>query len=91
MQTILTLEQEAVPIVKSSLVLKHKALEFNLDRYQKRLTAFEKKHKMTSEKFKKKFIAGEMGDDQEWFDWEFILDAYQETKRQLDLLDNVRL
>ena len=29
-----------------------------------------------------------MGDDQEWFDWEFILDAYQETKRQLDLLDN---
>lgn len=30
---------------------------------------FEKKHKLTSEKFIEKFDAGNLGDDQELFDW----------------------
>jgi hypothetical protein len=46
---------------------------------------------MNSEQFKKKFKTGELGDDSEWFDWEFVLDAYQETIHQLDLLESVKL
>jgi hypothetical protein len=31
--------------------------------------AFEKKYKMTSDKFLEQFDAGKLGDDQEFFDW----------------------
>ncbi len=91
MQTTLTIEPEAIPIVKSSLVLKHRALEFNQRQYLQRLAAFETKHQMNSEQFREKFKTGQLGDDSEWFDWEFVLDAYQETIHQLDLLESVKL
>jgi len=91
MQTTLTIEKEAVSIVKSSLALKHKALEFNRHQYMQRLTVFEKRHKMTSGQFIKKFKKGELGDDPEWFDWEFVLDTFQETVHQLELLESVKL
>jgi hypothetical protein len=91
MQATVVMQSEAVPVVRSSLDMKRKALEFNLRRYQARLAAFEKEYHMTSELFAAKFSAGELGDNAEWFEWEFVLDAYQETTRQLGLLASVRL
>jgi hypothetical protein len=91
MQATITMQQEAMSVVKSSLEMKRKALEFNLRQYQTRLTAFEKQHQMSSEQFTDKFGTGELGDDVEWFEWEFVLDAYQETTRQLELLKSIQL
>ncbi|MEW6184223.1 MAG: hypothetical protein AB1585_00625 [Thermodesulfobacteriota bacterium] len=91
MQTTVTIESDVIPVVKSSLALKHRALEFNQRQYLQRLSILETKHQMNSEEFKKKFKAGELGDDPEWFDWEYILDAYQDTIHQLDLLESVKL
>ncbi len=91
MQATVTMRQEAVPIVKSSLEMKRKSLTFNLRRYQTRLTDFEQQHQMTSEQFAAKFDAGELGDDAIWFEWDFVLGAYQETARQLKLLNSVHL
>ncbi len=90
METTTKIQQEALPLVKSSLEMKRKALEFNLREYQKRLSAFETEHKMSSEQFAKKFSAGELGDDAHWFEWEFALDALHETERQLELLASVK-
>jgi len=91
MQTTLILDQEALSIVKSSLEMKRKALDLKLRQYQERLGAFEQAHRMTSEQFAAKFDTGELGDDSEWFDWEFALDAFRQTDHQLKLLDSVRL
>ena len=91
MQATLTIRQEAVPVVKSSLEMKRKSLTFNLRRYQTRLTDFEQQHHMTSEQFAAKFGAGELGDDASWFEWEFVLEATRETERQLELVKSVRL
>ena len=91
MQATLTMQSEAVPVVKSSLDMKRKALEYNLRQYQARLATFEKLYQMTSEQFAAKFNAGELGDNAEWFEWEFVLDAYRETARQLGLLASVKL
>jgi len=91
MQAILTIRQEAVPIVKSSLETRRKALEFNLRQYRARLLGFEQQHKMASEQFAAKFGAGELGDDAAWFEWEFVLDAARETERQLELVKSIRL
>lgn len=49
MQATLTLRQEALPIVKSSLKTRRKALEFNLRQYRTRLTDFERQHQMAWE------------------------------------------
>ncbi len=82
MDTI-TLQWQVVPIVKSSLEMKRKALEFNLGRYKERLTTFERRYGMASEGFATKFNAGELGDDADWFEWQYVLDACHETLRQL--------
>lgn len=91
MQATLTMRQEALPIVKSSLQTRRKALEFNLHQYRTRLTDFERQHQMASEQFATRFGAGELGDDAAWFEWEFVLDAVRETERQLELVKSIRV
>jgi hypothetical protein len=91
METTMTMQAEAVPVVRSSLEMKRKALEFSLRQYQTRLAAFERRHRMTTEEFATKFGAGELGDEADWFEWEFVLDAYRETARQLRLVGSVHL
>jgi hypothetical protein len=71
--------------------MEHKSLEFALRQYQKRLTTFERNHQMTSEQFAARFSAGNLGDDADWFEWEFVLDALRETATQLNLLESVRV
>ena len=89
MLATVTMRQEALPVVRSSIALKRQALELNLRAYQARLTEFEKRHRMTSEQFAAGFNAGQLGDDAEWFEWEFVRDAYREAERQLELLNSV--
>ncbi len=91
MQATLTIRQEAVPIVKSSLETRRRALEFSLRQYRTRLSGFEQQHKMVSAQFASRFNAGELGDDAAWFEWEFVLDAARETERQLELVKSIRL
>ena len=90
MDTI-TLQWEVLPIVKSSLEMKRKALEFSLGRYRERLTAFESQYEMESDEFAVKFNAGDLGDDADWFEWQYLLDVYHKTLRQLQLLGTIRL
>jgi len=71
--------------------MEHKSLEFALRQYQKRLTTFERNHQMTSEQFAARFNEGNLGDDADWFEWEFVLDALRETATQLNLLESVRV
>ena len=91
MQAIITMHQEALPVVRSSLDLKRKALEFNLRQYRARLTRFEAQYSMSSEEFEAKFQAGALEDDADWFEWEFVLDGFRQTAQQIDLLKSVRL
>lgn len=91
MQTELTIRQEALPIVKASLEMKRRSLEFNLRRYGARLDEFEQQYQMTSDQFATKFEAGALGDDAVWFEWEFVRDAYLEITQQLKLLKSIQI
>jgi hypothetical protein len=86
-----TIPQEALPVVQSSIALKRQALELNLSTYRSRLAKFEKQHRMTSGQFEVAFHAGDLCDNAEWFEWEFVQDAYREAERQLELLDSTEL
>ena len=46
---------------------------------------------MTSEQFATRFGTGELGDDADWFEWEFVLEATREAERQLELVKSIRL
>ena len=85
----LQLRQEAVPVVRPELAMKRRALEFNLKRYGERLKAFERQYGLGSQEFEAKFGSGELGDEAAWFEWQYVLDAYQETVQQLQLLESV--
>ena len=91
MQETMTIQSEALPVIRSSLEMKRKALEFNLRQYRQRVTAFEQTFKMSGDEFAAKFRAGELGDNADWFEWEFALDALNETEHQLKLLASVKL
>ena len=82
---------EALPIVKSSIVLKEKLLTVKAENYLKRLKGFERKHKMKSVEFSKAFNAGKLGDDAEWFDWLFVYEAYSKIIRQKKIIEGLSL
>jgi len=91
MQATIRVREEALAIVRSSLQMKRSALENGLRQYQARARSFEQHHRMTSADFRERFSAGDLGDNEEWFEWEFVLDAEREARRQLELLDSVEL
>ncbi len=82
---------EALPIVKSSIVLKEKLLSIKAANYLKRLKGFERKYKMKSAEFSKEFAAGKLGDDAEWFDWLFVYEAYNKIIQQKKVIEGLSL
>ena len=91
MVNTLTLQKEAIPLVRSGLAMKKAALEFSLKRYSERMKSFERRYGMDSQTFAARFGKGELGDEADWFEWEYVLDAYGETLRQLQILESVHL
>ncbi len=85
--TTLTVEDAAIPIIKSSLNQHENLLELKLQSYQQQMKKFEQKHNMPSEEFINKFLAGELGDEAYLIEWEFYFDCYKKT---LDRLQQIR-
>jgi hypothetical protein len=91
MESVIRLDEQALKVVKSGLALKRNALEHNLRQYSQRAARFEQEYGMTSDVFAERFRAGALGDDADWFEWEFTLDAARETQREMELLDSITL
>jgi hypothetical protein len=87
----LTLQKEAVPLLRSGLAMKKTALQFSLERYRERLERFERQYDMDSATFAARFGRGELGDDADWFEWEYNLDAYRQTQEQFQILEQIEL
>jgi hypothetical protein len=49
--------------------MKAKITRLSREEIAKRLRAFEAKHGISSDEFARKYFRGEMGDNEEWFDW----------------------
>ncbi len=85
------MKEEELLILKSGIVFKKKLLSAKERNYIERLKTFEKKHKMKSETFLKKFNVGKLGDDEEWFDWLFVYEAYNKIIEQKGIIDGMSL
>lgn len=87
----ITLDNQSLKSIKSSMNLKKRILLLHRQTYLARLKALEKSHGMTSVEFRKKFDSGRLGDEPEWFDWDFFQRAYEQTGKELKILSNARI
>ena len=87
----MSINEDALDLVKSGLNLKKRVLKLNLEEYRKRLAEFESKHKMSTRQFLRKFNSGQLGDEQYLFDWLFAHQARKELSSKLSLLRQVKL
>jgi hypothetical protein len=91
MATLNTRKKMVSSIINEGLNLKKIALTHSLSNYQSELEAFEKKYRMKSKIFVKKFESGILGDEASWFEWLFIYRAMQKTEEKLKLLKTIKL
>lgn len=66
--------------IKNALQFERDVFGLFLPIYEQKLKNFEKKYKMKSEDFFEKFNKGELGDNEEWFDWLFDYKAWKHLK-----------
>ena len=79
------LKTEVVESLKREFKVCTSAIEY----YQKMRGEMEKKHGISSLKFMKKFEDGQMGDDQDFFDWyayNRFVDSWQKTRMAIEEL-----
>ncbi|MFQ6121431.1 MAG: hypothetical protein ACE5KE_16275 [Methanosarcinales archaeon] len=60
--------------------------EKDLQELTQELQKFEKKYNMNSREFIKKFESGELGDEEDFFEWFALYDMHKRIKSRLDLL-----
>jgi hypothetical protein len=61
----------------------------NVHLLKKDLSQFEKKYGISSEKFFNRFEKGELGDDEDYFEWSAIFQTYKRATERLKMLEEV--
>lgn len=83
----ISIPSESESVVRDSIVREKKIIKGKLEKYKEKLNSFEEKYDMDTKEFIQKFEAGELGDDEKWFDWKFAYKAHErlmKRKKQLE-------
>lgn len=75
--------------VKESLEREYKICSKTISFYKRKIKALEKRYRMTTSSFLEKFSKGEIGDEQDYFDWyafHKFLSSWTNTKNALQPL-----
>lgn len=76
-------------LIKSAVLFEGEVLRLGLPVCRERLEKFEKKYKMKTETFLRKFEKGMLGDKPEWFDWLFEYKAYKHLRERLGAIRQI--
>lgn len=87
----LTLSEQATGVVKAAVSSQRRLLETGCHEYRQRLGAFERRYRMSTKRFVRRFHAGELQDSPMWFDWLFAHQAYAELSKRLVILHGIKL
>ena len=63
-----------------SIEREEKVCDIALDRLMSKCRVFEEKYHLSSQAFLKAFLNGELGDDQDFFEWKALMDAIEVWK-----------
>ena len=83
-------EKHALPSIQESIQLGKRILEKKLTACKNRLTRFEKSKQMDTVTFLHLFEEGELGDNQEWIEWEHVAQVAIMLEKKLKGLDTVQ-
>lgn len=72
--------------VETGVEREKRITELKLERLRRKVERFEEEYGMSSEEFREKFEAGELGDDKEVMEWDVYLDAIEELKQKKEEL-----
>lgn len=78
-----SLAKEEVSIVKESLQRELILSESKVNLLKEEIKGFEKKYEMSSEEFMEKFERGELGDDQNYFEWWGLLRGIKKIEEKI--------
>jgi hypothetical protein len=87
----ITIDNQAIKSITSSIDFKKNILLLNRKTFLTRLKELEKKYSMTTAQFSRRFNSGEIGDKPEWFDWDFLRRAYTRINDKLTILKNIKI
>lgn len=78
-----SLAEEEVSIVKESLRRELALSEAKVNLIREEIEGFEKRYEMLSEEFVDKFERGELGDDQDYFEWWGLVRGLKKIEEQI--------
>jgi hypothetical protein len=78
------ISEDAVPVVKDSVNREIILLESKINIIKTEIKQFEEKYHMISSDFRKKFDKGELGDEQDFFEWWGLIKGLGTLKDRLN-------
>jgi IS4 transposase len=86
-----TKKRTAVQLLKSALQREQEILKVGLIKTENKLTQFEKKYGMSSQKFFELYQKGKTDDRNDYIDWAGEFQIYQSLKDQMEVLEEIRI
>lgn len=84
-------EQVVHDVVKSALRDQANVARLRFEQFQNECRAFEVRFQMTTDDFAARFDSGDLGDDEEWFDWFAARRGREVWRLRATVLDEVAL
>jgi len=78
-------------VIRSALKQDERIAKYKLKRYSQICENFEKKYEMDSDRFMEEFEAGELGDDDDFFDWFAAKRGFDIWNKKLQILSGIRI
>jgi aspartate aminotransferase-like enzyme len=85
------LPHEAISVLKAAIENEKKMLTSKIGVYSERLNEYENKYGMKTDIFLEKFENGELGDEEQWFEWFADADIKKELESKVKVLEGIRL
>ena len=85
-----TVAKDALSSLQESVNIGKEVLQRKLSAYQKKIEKFEKTKKMDTKMFKEKFGLGELGDDKEWIEWNYLADVVSLLQKKIHDLETLK-
>lgn len=83
--------KESLDVVRESVSREKSIVERKLERFNKRLEGFETEYGMSSENFIDWFESGELGDEQDFFEWKAVYQTVQRLRDRKERLEQAEI
>jgi len=79
------------PIIKSAIRIQLEDVEHGIQMTRERLAAFEKKYKMSTAEFERRFHPGDLEETLEFIEWEGEIETLQLLEEKKNIIQSARI